>query len=426
MRCREKVNFLACAGRFCLGNNRTSIDPLLRHLMIKAARIALSLTAVAGVGATFAACGGVPGNAVATVDGEAIEKSDFTHWMTVAAKSTGQANAAVPDPEAGYAKCIAAKRKATPAPAKGQPKVTDSQLKTQCTQEYEQLRNQVLQLLISFKWIQDEAETMDVKVTDAEVKKSFAEQKKQSFPKDEDYKKFIETSGQTEADILQRVKLDLLSNKIRDKVVKGKDTVSDKAIADFYNKNKARFAQPEKRDLRVVLTKGKADADKAKAALDSGDSWTKVAKKYSIDDTSKASGGKLPAQAKGTLDKELDDAVFSAEEGRARRSGQDPVRLLRLHGDRRHRRLAADAGGGQGDHQADAPVPEPADGPRQVRQGLHRPLEGKDGVLRGLQDLGLQERPEGHPDPGRGRAAGPGRAAEPGSPRRRPKRRRTG
>jgi foldase protein PrsA len=283
--------------------------------MIKAARIALSLTAVAGVGATFAACGGVPGNAVATVDGEAIEKTDFTHWMSVAAKSTGQANAAVPDPEAGYAKCIAAKRKATPAPAKGQPKVTDSQLKTQCTQEYEQLRNQVLQLLISFKWIQGEAETMDVKVTDAEVKKSFAEQKKQSFPKDADYKKFLSTSGQTEADILQRVKLDLLSNKIRDKVVKGKDAVSDKAIADFYNKNKARFAQPEKRDLRVVLTKGKAEADKAKAALESGDSWTKVAKEYSIDDTSKASGGKLPAQAKGTLDKELDDAVFSAKKG---------------------------------------------------------------------------------------------------------------
>src|SRR4051812_20096993 len=281
--------------------------------MIKAARIALSLVAVAGVGATFAACGGVPGNAVATVDGEAIEKQDFSHWMTVAAKSTGQANAAVPDPESGYAKCIAAKRKATPAPAKGQPKVTDDQLKTQCKQEYEQLRNQVLQLLISYKWIQGEADAMDVKATDAEVKKSFAEQKKQSFPKEADYKKFIQQSGQTQEDIIQRVKLDLLSNKIRDKVVKGKDNVSDAAIADFYNKNKARFAQPEKRDLRVVLTKGKAEAEKAQAAPQSGDSWKTVAKKYSIDDTSKAAGGKLPAQAKGTLDKELDNAVFSAK-----------------------------------------------------------------------------------------------------------------
>ena len=177
---------------------------------------------------------------------------------------------------------------------------------------------------------------MNVKVTDAEVKKSFDEQKKQSFPKDADYKKFLKTSGQTEEDILQRVKLDLLSNKIRDKVVKGKDTVSDKAIADFYNKNKARFAQPEKRDLRVVLTKDKADGRQGHGrARESGDSWTTVAKKYSIDDTSKAAGGKLPAQAKGTLDKELDDAVFSAEEERARRPDQDPVRLLRLH---RHRR----------------------------------------------------------------------------------------
>jgi len=281
--------------------------------MIKAARIAMSLVAVAGVGATFAACGGVPGNAVATVDGEAIDKTDFSHWLTVAAKSSGQANAAVPDPQADYAKCVAAKRKTTPAPAKGQPKVTDTQLKTQCKQEYEQLRNQVLQLLISFKWIQGEANTMSVKVTDAEVKKSFDEQKKQSFPKDADYQKFLKTSGQTQDDILQRVKLDLLSNKIRDKVVKGKDQVSDKQIQDFYNKNKARFAQPEKRDLRVVLTKNKAQADKAKAALESGDSWKAVAKKYSIDDTSKAAGGKLPAQAKGTLDKELDDAVFSAK-----------------------------------------------------------------------------------------------------------------
>jgi len=284
--------------------------------MIKAARIAMSLVAVAGVGATFAACGGVPGNAVATVDGEAIDKQDFSHWMTVAAKSSGQANAAVPDPDADYVKCVAAKRKSTPAPAKGQPKVTDAQLKTQCQTEYNTLRDQVLQLLISFKWIQGEADSMGVKVTDADVKKSFDQQKKQSFPKDADYQKFLKTSGQSQDDIMQRVKLYLLSNKIRDKVVKGKDTVSDAAIADFYNKNKARFAQPEKRDLRVVLTKGKAKAAQARAALQSGQSWKAVAKKYSIDDTSKANGGKLPAQAKGTLDKQLDDAVFSTKKNK--------------------------------------------------------------------------------------------------------------
>ena len=186
---------------------------------------------------------------MATVDGKTIKKDQFSHWMTVAAKSTGQPNAAVPDPEDDYAKCVAAKRKATPAPAKGQPKVTDAQLKAQCKQEYDQLRDQVMQLLISFQWIQGEAKSMDVKVTDAEVKKSFDEQKKQSFPKDADYQKFLKTSGQTEEDILQRVKLDLLSNKIRDKVVKGKDKVSDKQIAGLLQQEQgalraAREARP--------------------------------------------------------------------------------------------------------------------------------------------------------------------------------------
>ena len=114
-----------------------------------------------GVGATVAACGGsVPGNAVATVDGQAIDKTDFTHWMNVAAKTSGQTGNAVPDPQDNYVKCVAAKRKATPKPAKGQPKVTDAQLKSQCVQEYSTLRDQVLQLLISFKWIQGEADSL--------------------------------------------------------------------------------------------------------------------------------------------------------------------------------------------------------------------------------------------------------------------------
>src|SRR3954454_4503390 len=178
--------------------------PLIVHVpfsllfMIKAARLILSACALVGVGATVAACGGVPGNAVATVDGQSIDKTEFTHWLNVAAKTSGQTGTVVPDPQDGYVKCVAAKRKTTPKPAKGQPKVTDAQLKTQCVQEYNTLRDQVLQLLISFKWIQGEADKLGVKVTDADVKKSFDQQKKQSFPKPADYAKFLKNSGQTQ------------------------------------------------------------------------------------------------------------------------------------------------------------------------------------------------------------------------------------
>jgi foldase protein PrsA len=282
--------------------------------MMKAVRLVLALCALAAIVAVGAGCGGVPGNAVAEVDGNAIDKDQFNHWMNVAAKTSGQPSATVPD-SPDFKNCIAQKRKTAPKPAKGQPKTTDEQLKDQCKQEYDALRDQVMQLLTSFQWIEGEAEEQGIKVSAAEVRKSFEEQKKQSFPKDADYKKFLKDYNQTEADILQRVKLDLLSNKIRDKIIKGKDKVSDAQIQDFYSKNKERFAQPERRDLRIVLTKTEAKANEAKAALQSGDSWKTVAKKYSIDEASKAQGGKLPAQAKGTLEKSLDQAVFKAKKG---------------------------------------------------------------------------------------------------------------
>jgi parvulin-like peptidyl-prolyl isomerase len=261
--------------------------------------------------AIFAGCGGVPGNAVATVDGTAIEKNDFDHWLTVAAKSGGQSGAAAPKPP-DYAACVNQKRKTTPKPAKGQPKVTDGQLKSQCKQEYNSLRDQVLQLLISFEWIEGEAKNQNIKVSDKEVKASFDKQKKQAFPKDADFQKFLKDSGQTEGDILKRVRLDTLSNKIREKVTKGKDKVSDAEISAYYTKNKERFAQPERRDLRIVLTKGKAKAEQAKKALDGGQSFKSVAKRFSID---QASGGKLPAVAKGQQEKALDTAIFQAKKG---------------------------------------------------------------------------------------------------------------
>src|SRR3712207_5903852 len=119
-----------------------------------------------------------------------------SHWMTIAAKSGGQQAAQIPQPPA-FTECIANKRKTLPKQAKGQPKVTDDQLKTQCKQEYEALRDQVLQLLISFQWIEGEAADQEIKITDAEVKKQFDTQKKASFPKEADFEKFLKDSGQT-------------------------------------------------------------------------------------------------------------------------------------------------------------------------------------------------------------------------------------
>jgi foldase protein PrsA len=287
----------------------------------------LALGAFFVVAIALAACGGssIPGNSVAKVGDNSITKTDFNHWLKIAAISSqgqtdpdvasGKKAAEIPDPP-DFKQCVAQKAQTAPKPAKGQPKPTTAQFKQQCQTEYNGLRDQVLQFLISAQWIVGEADDQGVKVTDAEVEKQFETTKKQSFPKEADFQKFLKSSGMGLDDLKFRVKVQALSDKLRTKVTKGKDTVTDAQVKQYYDKNKSRFSQPERRDLLIVLTKTKAKADTALNALKSGQSFKSVAKKFSIDQASKNQGGKLLAVAKGQQEKSLDDAVFKASKGK--------------------------------------------------------------------------------------------------------------
>jgi foldase protein PrsA len=274
-------------------------------------RLPFALCALLLPAAIAAGCGGLPSGSVATVDGEPIDRTSLDHWMAVAAKTGGQSTAAVPKPP-DFAECIAQKRTTEPKPPKGEKKKTDTHHKDQCKQEYETLRNQAMQLLISSQWIEGEASDRGISVSEADVRKRFEELKKQSFPKDAEYQKFLEDSGQSEKDILLRVRFDLLQTKVRDQVTKGKDKVSEKQIAGYYKDNKADFGQPAQRDLRIVMTETKAKAVRAKAALDDGRPWKAVAKRFSIDQASRSEGGSMKAVAEGQQEKPLDEAIFAA------------------------------------------------------------------------------------------------------------------
>jgi foldase protein PrsA len=285
----------------------------MTHAWIKS----LLSVAVAGLGgAALTACGSdsLPSGAVAKVGDEEITQQEFDQWLRTAV--TGQAQGrepVVPDPPQ-FTRCVAAKKK-TPIP-KGQEKPSDAALEKQCQQEYDTLKREVMLFLIQAEWVQQEAEEQGVEVSDAAVRKSFEDQKKQAFPTEKAYNEFLKTSGMTEEDILFRVKLNELQEKLTQKVTEDAAKVTDEDIREYYEKNKRRFAQPERRDLRVVLTKTEQKAEQARSALRDGQSWKQVTRRFSIDQASKAQGGLLPAVAKGQQDKALDDAVFDAKKGR--------------------------------------------------------------------------------------------------------------
>jgi foldase protein PrsA len=277
-----------------------------------------SLSAFALLGLTalvVAGCGNdLPPGAVAKVGDSEITQAEFDKWLKTAVSGQAQGGTvAVPDPP-DFTKCVSSKKKA-PAP-EGQDKPSDSQLKKQCKQEYDQLKREVMQFLIQAEWVQQEADQQGIEVSQKAVQKSLEDQKKQAFPSEKAYQEFLKTSGMSQEDILFRVELDQLQQKLTQKVTEDAKNVSNADIQEYYEKNQQRFAQPERRDLRVVLTKTEAQANQAKKALDDGDSWKQVVKRYSIDEASKAQQGRLPAVAEGQQEKALDEAVFAAQKGK--------------------------------------------------------------------------------------------------------------
>ena len=90
------------------------------------------------------------------------------------------------------------------------------------------LKQQVMQFLISSDWIVGEAQgARPLGQPRRDPEASSQQTKKQSFPNEKAYQKFLATSGQTVQDLLFRVRLDVLSNKIREDVTKGTSNVSE-------------------------------------------------------------------------------------------------------------------------------------------------------------------------------------------------------
>jgi foldase protein PrsA len=288
-------------------------------LVRKSLRILLALGAFFVAATMLVACGSsdnsVPGNAVANVDGTPITRTDYEKWAAITARGSAQsgAPAVVPDPPT-YTRCIATLRSQS-RPARGQPAPTDVTLRAQCRQQNEALVQQTMGTLIQNLWIEKEAKEEGVSVTDADVKRQLAQTKRQSFPTEKAYQRFLTQSGMTEADVLERVRIQALAAAITRKLQSSVAPVTDAQIQSYYNRNRTQFALPERRDVQLILTRTQAQANAAKSAVQNGTSWAAAARQYSTDAASKAAGGELRGVQHGQQDRAFDQAAFSAGKG---------------------------------------------------------------------------------------------------------------
>jgi foldase protein PrsA len=266
------------------------------------------------IAVAVAGCGsGLPGNSVASVAGNPIYTQAFNHWMYVLAKTqAAQAPGEpviVPNDPPNFTKCIAQVKAEIPSLAK----TADKTLKADCGRVFTSLSSEVMNYLITSYWYQAEAHKLGIKVTNAQIQKTLAQAKKAQFSTATQFDTFLNSTGQTVADVTYRIRVEQLYAKL---LAREPSKVTPAAIAAYYNNHKAQFGTAETRNMRIVLAKSSAQADQAKKALQSGESWTAVAKKYSIDPTTRNSGGLLSSVTKNGQDAALTAAAFSAPVGK--------------------------------------------------------------------------------------------------------------
>ncbi len=184
--------------------------------------------------------------------------------------------------------------------------------------QYGELKETTVGSILETIWIQGLAAEEGITVTDKEVVEELKKLKSQNFKTDAEFKKFLKTSHYTTQDVNERVKIQILSTKIQEKLAEGAGEPSKSEIQDYYDEAKAtQFTTPPTRDVRILIAKTKKNADAAKAALEKDDSaagWKAALKKYS--ESPSSNGGLQSGVTEEQYAGEAGEMIFAAPIGK--------------------------------------------------------------------------------------------------------------
>jgi len=199
------------------------------------------------------------------------------------------------------------------------------------------LRLQLLEQLIGQQIYLQKAEKLGIVATDDEVESKLA-QEKAPFTKEE-FEKKLKEAGYTEEERRQEIRRELTIEKLLNKEIAAKVTISDADIQSYYNDYKSQFniLEPQYELAHIFVSNqpsvpsgdipGKAPNDAEARAkikmiynrLQSGEEFAAVASRYSEDLNSARNGGALQQLSESTLRKDIDpasrDAVLKLKPG---------------------------------------------------------------------------------------------------------------
>jgi len=183
----------------------------------------------------------------------------------------------------------------------------------QGTTDYQTVRSQVINLLVQQAEEEEKAAAEGITVTDQQVTNRLNAIKKQYFQGNQKkYLAQLKKQNLTEAQVRQEIKLQLIQTALENKATQDVK-VTDSDVHNYYHEHQQDYSKAESRDVRYILVKDQQTANQLYGQLQKGTSktWCTLAKKYSLDPSSKQTCGQ-GSFTKGQTVAEFDKVLFSA------------------------------------------------------------------------------------------------------------------
>jgi foldase protein PrsA len=161
-------------------------------------------------------------------------------------------------------------------------------------------------VMITNKIVELEAEKEDITITDAEIQKEM-DKMSEAYGGQEAFEQQLALSGSTTEDIKTDIELYLMTVKLLEPQIE----ITDEEISTYFEENKEAFAQPEQVEASHILVADEATAKEVKQKLDEGGDFAELAAEYSTDASNAQNGGELGFFGKGDMVEAFETAAFS-------------------------------------------------------------------------------------------------------------------
>lgn len=155
-------------------------------------------------------------------------------------------------------------------------------------------KQRIVDNLVNAKLIEQAAKEKGITVSDADVKKQI-DTLRTNFKDETQFEAALKSAGMTLESLEASIRQQLVTAKLVEQLA-ANEQVTDQEIEEYYNNNKAQFAQKAQKRSSHVLFKAtdKATAEKVLGELKAGTiAFAAAAKKYSIDTKTAENGGDL-------------------------------------------------------------------------------------------------------------------------------------